>query len=263
MPADSITLRARLRNASKYIALGAYACLWIWCVVQYVVVGIPPGQISWAWPWCGIAATLLVFAAGGKRIIQPFLLLAVAGYVVELIGMYGKVFGSYSYTNALGYAAIGVPLAMGLAWALLLCYVAQMLSPLPLNRLALAAIGAVWMTGIDMLVDPLAVGPLKLWVWQGGGPYFGVPLSNFAGWLLFSFILLVALGRFEWTSRGIKLTGLSLVVSLALGAARHEAWVLVGVAGLLVGMHWAVEHWHPAPKRLIATSFTPRQEPAV
>lgn len=230
--------------------------------MQYVVVGIPAGQLSWVWPWCGLAATVLVFAVGGKRIIQPFLLLAIAGYFVELLGMYFEIFGHYSYTDALGYAAIGVPLAMGLAWALLLCYVAQMLSPLPLSRLAMAAIGAVWMTGIDLLVDPLAVGPLKLWVWQGGGPYFGVPLSNFAGWLLFSFILLAALGRFEWTSRGIKLIGLSLVISLALGAVRHEAWVLVGVACLLVGIHWAVEHWHPAPKRLIATSLAPGHGPA-
>jgi uncharacterized membrane protein len=223
---------------------------------------MPAGQISWVWPWCGIAATLLVFAAGGKRIIQPFLLLAVAGYAVEIIGQSVQVFGRYTYTDALGYAAIGVPLAMGLAWALLLCYIAQMLSPLPLSRLAIAALGAVWMTGIDLLVDPLAAGPLKLWVWLDGGPYFGVPLSNFVGWLFFSFILLYALGRFDWSSRGIKLTGLSLVISLALGAARHQAWVLVGVACILVAVHWAMEQWHPAPKRLIAFTLAPGNEPA-
>lgn len=254
--------RARLRALSKYIALGVYGCLWIWCVVQYVVIGIPAGRISWVWPWCGIAAALLVIAAGGRRVLQPFLLLSVAGYAVELLGMHGNVFGSYSYTDALGYAAIGVPLSMGLAWALLLCYVAQMLSPLPLNRFGIAALGAGWMTAIDLLVDPLAVGPLKLWVWEHGGPYFGVPLSNFAGWFLFSFILLFALGKFDWTSRGIKLIGVSLIVSLALGAARHETWMLVGIACILVAVHTAVEQWHPAPKRLIAATWTPRSEPA-
>jgi uncharacterized membrane protein len=250
--------QARLLSAPKYAALGLYACLWLWCVAEYALLGLPAGRISWIWPWCGIAASLLVLAVGGKRIIQPFALLALAGFGVELSGIYLGLFGRYSYTGMLGPAAIGVPLAMGLAWALLLCYVSQMLSPLPLNRYGLAAVGALWMTGIDLVVDPLAAGPLHLWVWHGGGQYFGVPLSNFLGWYIFSFLLLAALGRFSWTSRGIKLIGLSLVVSLALGAARHQLWLLVGIACGLAAVHWAVEHWHPAPKRLLATPSAPR-----
>jgi uncharacterized membrane protein len=232
----------------------------MWCVAQYALLGRTAGQISWAWPWCGVAASLLVIAVGGKRILQPFALLALAGFVVELSGIYLGMFGRYSYTDSLGPAAIGVPLAIGLAWALLLCYVSQMLAPLPLSRYGLAAVGAAWMTGIDLVVDPLAAGPLHLWVWHGGGQYYGVPLSNFLGWYIFSFLLLAVLGRFSWTSRGIKLIGLSLVISLALGAARHGMWLLVGLCAVLVAVHWAVEHWHPAPRRLLAAPLLPRTE---
>jgi len=34
----------------------------MWCVAEYVVLGTPAGRISWIWPWCGIAASLLVIA---------------------------------------------------------------------------------------------------------------------------------------------------------------------------------------------------------
>jgi uncharacterized membrane protein len=249
-----------LLSAPKYAALGLYLCFWMWCVAEYAVLGTPAGQISWAWPWCGIAATLVVIAVGGKRIVQPFALLALAGFGAELTGIHLGFFGPYSYTGSLGPAAIGVPLGIGLAWALLLCYVSQMLSPLPLNRYGLAALGALWMTGIDLVVDPLASGPLNLWIWHSGGPYFGVPLSNFAGWFVISFLLLAALGRFQWTSRAIKLIGLTLVISLALGAARHQMWVLVGISCVLIAVHWLAEHWHPAPRRLLAAPLAPRTE---
>lgn len=249
-----------LVSAPKYAALGIYLCLWMWCVAQYALLGQTAGQISWAWPWCQLAATLVVIAVGGKRIVQPFFLFAMAGFGAELGGIYLGLYGQYSYTGMLGPAASGVPLGIALSWALLLCYVSQMLSPLQLNRFALAALGALWMTTIDLVIDPLASGPLNLWVWRNGGPYFGVPLSNFIGWFIVSFILLAASGRFNWTSRGIKFIGLSLVLSLAFGAMRHQLWLLVGLSALLIATHWVVELWHPAPRRLLAAPLSPRSE---
>jgi uncharacterized membrane protein len=239
------------RGSSKYAALAVYSGLWLWCVAEYVMLGITSSRTSWVWPWCGVAASLLLLAAGGKRIYLPFLLLSVAGFGVEQMGIHYGVFGQYSYTPTLGVGASGVPLAMGIAWALLLCYVSQMLSPLPLNRLVLAALGAVWMTSIDLLVDPLAAGPLKLWIWHDGGSYFGIPFSNFVGWFCVSFLLLLVLGRFHWSSRAISLIGLSLVVSLALGAMRNQMWILVAISAVLVVAHWVVEQLHPVSKRLL------------
>jgi uncharacterized membrane protein len=38
------------------------------------------------------------------------------------------------------------------------------------------------------VVDPLLSGPVfKAWIWEQGGPYFGVPTQNFIGWLLTTF----------------------------------------------------------------------------
>jgi uncharacterized membrane protein len=44
------------------------------------------------------------------------------------------------------------------------------------------------MTAWDLVIDPILSGPsVKAWIWEAGGPYFGVPLQNYAGWLLTTF----------------------------------------------------------------------------
>jgi putative membrane protein len=41
------------------------------------------------------------------------------------------------------------------------------------------------------------------WVWERGGPYFGVPLRNYLGWLVTTFLIYVAVG---WLWRRVGLT---------------------------------------------------------
>jgi len=49
----------------------------------------------------------------------------------------------------------------------------------------LAAVSAVVMTAWDLVGRPDPVGPsARAWIWENGGPYFGIPIQNFLGWLL-------------------------------------------------------------------------------
>jgi putative membrane protein len=53
---------------------------------------------------------------------------------------------------------------------------------------------------IDGVLDPGAAS-LGFWVWPAGGPYYGIPISNYLGWLLSGALataLLLALGRKRW-----------------------------------------------------------------
>ena len=80
---------------------------------------------------------------------------------------------------------------------------------------------------MDGVLDPGAVA-LGLWVWPEGGAYYGVPLTNYAGWLLSSALaaaLLLALGL--W--RTAPLPGLidSAILALAF-------WTGVGVFSDLI-----------------------------
>jgi putative membrane protein len=47
---------------------------------------------------------------------------------------------------------------------------------------------AVIMTTWDLALDPIWSTIEHGWIWQHGGPYFGVPISNYFGWLLTVFV---------------------------------------------------------------------------
>ena len=49
----------------------------------------------------------------------------------------------------------------------------------------LALLGALVMAAWDLVVDPILSGPtFGAWVWESGGPYFGVPVQNYLGWVV-------------------------------------------------------------------------------
>ncbi len=61
---------------------------------------------------------------------------------------------------------------------------------------------AVLLTLIDGVLDPGAAA-LVLWVWPEGGIYYGIPVTNYLGWLFSSSLaaaLLVFIGRDRWGS---------------------------------------------------------------
>jgi putative membrane protein len=55
-------------------------------------------------------------------------------------------------------------------------------------RLLRALVAALAFTAWDLFLDPQMVA-WDLWRWERPGLYFGIPLVNFAGWLLASFLI--------------------------------------------------------------------------
>ncbi len=54
------------------------------------------------------------------------------------------------------------------------------------------------MTAWDLVIDPIMSGlPRAAWVWEMGGPYFGIPLQNFAGGMLTTFTVYLAYRALE------------------------------------------------------------------
>jgi hypothetical protein len=61
----------------------------------------------------------------------------------------------------------------------------------PSTRLQLFAVpitSAFVMVQWDVVMDPSGSTLARAWVWYGGGGYFGVPLSNFLGWFLVTYL---------------------------------------------------------------------------
>jgi len=62
----------------------------------------------------------------------------------------------------------------------------------------LAVVGAAVMTAWDVVVDPILSGPaFRAWVWERGGPYLGVPVQNYVGWLVTTFTVFALYRGYE------------------------------------------------------------------
>ncbi len=152
---------------------------------------------------------------GGRRTALLFGLAAVVSYALEEIGVRtGLVYGRYHYSDMLGPKLGHVPVLIPLAWFMMIYpswLVARALlrgveTDTPRGIVAQAVIAAMAMTAWDTVMDP-GMAAAGNWVWEQGGSYFGVPLRNYAGWLLTTF--LVYLGAGVWWRRERAGTGVS------------------------------------------------------
>jgi putative membrane protein len=226
---------------SAVILLGIYAVLWAGGVTAHLLWQATPDGAGWsaaAFLTCG--AALLLLRLPGARLW--LLAVGAAGFLAELAGArLGAPFGQYSYTPVLEPQLGGVPVVMSCAWMILIAYVKSLIEPLPLTRLAAVAAGAAWMTMIDLAIDPVATVALDYWRWHTPGYYYGIPWSNFAGWVAVSAVLLASGISLRIESRWPGWIGLSVVVFFGLLAIAHRLPAAAGVALALACWHlWLV-----------------------
>lgn len=142
------------------------------------------------------------YTLGVRLTVAFFTITAATSWVFEEVGVAtGLVFGHYHYTDALGPWLGSVPVLIPLAWFMMIypSYVAANLivdgrvvgTPGSGGHLVgLALLGALVMTAWDLLADPILSGPtIRAWVWEQGGPYYGVPLQNYLGWVATTFVV--------------------------------------------------------------------------
>ena len=49
---------------------------------------------------------------------------------------------------------------------------------------------------VDLIIEPVATGPMNAWVWIDEGLYYGVPISNFIGWGIVSLPIFIVIQKF-------------------------------------------------------------------
>ena len=150
---------------------------------------------------------LLAYLGPGKAALA-FLALAAFGYAIETTGVVtGLPYGIFYYGDALGPKLFGlVPYILPISWApLVLGAVAATAPRAGYQRGAARFLGwvlrsAVLLALIDGVLDPGAAS-LGFWTWPEGGPYYGIPVSNYLGWLLSGAVataIVLAFGRKRW-----------------------------------------------------------------
>ncbi len=200
-------------NPVTILLTAAYGVLWLGGVASYLLLGEPPEQSRWAAPAFLYVGAALALALAGRGARARLLVAGAIGLAAEILGLrLGFPFGHYVYTGVLGAGVLGAPLAIGCAWLILFAYVDRMMRRLDWSRLWRAPAGAAWLVVLDLLIDPLAAGPLGFWFWPGGGPYYGVPLLNFAGWFGVGLLLFVLPGGTSGRAPGLERLGLSIVL---------------------------------------------------
>jgi uncharacterized membrane protein len=186
-----------LRTLTKLILI-VYALLTVYTLVN-LFLGLP--YHTFFTP----LLTLLAFAfailhgwqnLGWKQALLLLLLTFAISLLFECVGVStGWVYGPYHYTDRLGPKFLGlVPLLIPVAWFMMTYpsyVIARHLVPAMKNawawRSLVAALGAVIMTAWDLAMDPMMVAGGH-WVWEQPGAYFGIPLHNYWGWWLTTFV---------------------------------------------------------------------------
>src|SRR5260370_20795712 len=147
-------------------------------------------------------------------IITFFLISLVVSNVLENSSiLMGFPFGHYAYTDLLGPKLFLVPLLIGpayvgngyLAWVLSTALVGDVRPKASaFMTFAVPFIASFMMVAWDLCMDPTNSTIRHLWIWEQGGGYFGVPLTNYLGWFftVYVFYQLFALYlRFRKASR--------------------------------------------------------------
>lgn len=156
-----------------------------------------------------LATAGLLHAAGRWGARYSLLLLAAAGSIgllAETVGVHtGYPFGEYTYSGRLGPRLAGVPVLVPIAWTMT-AYPALLLG----RRLAAennnrtptrtrtALLGGFTLAAWDLYLDPQMIAQ---GAWRFTDPYPalpgvpGIPLSNYAGWLLVALVMIAVLDR--------------------------------------------------------------------
>ena len=195
------------------------------------------------------AATMLLFGGltiGWRRTLTFFGITVTLSLASELFGTgTGWPFGNYEYTSGLGYKVLGrVPFTIPLSW-----FYVGFASYLLMNRLAegrapkyqglLGVLGGAYLLTVwDLVLDPAMAHEslaIQFWTWFETGPYFGMPLKNFAGWA-FTAVVFMGVSRLAWR-RDIRAVEYTAAIPFAIYLV-NMLFAMVLSAG--VGLWWPV-----------------------
>ncbi|MAG19501.1 MAG: carotene biosynthesis protein [Flavobacteriaceae bacterium] len=123
-------------------------------------------------------ALLLINCNSHKWFFYMVILAFLTGMITEILGVQrGWIFGDYQYGDALGYKILGVPILIGVNWALLTIITAAIAQQFYENLIMRIVIGVCLMIFLDLLIEPIAP-VLDFWAFDGGD----APLQNYIGW---------------------------------------------------------------------------------
>jgi putative membrane protein len=185
--------------------------------ISYPILSGEPLRLSTVATVLLFAAASITHAAATRGAAAAVRLVVVAGglgLAAEAVGVAtGVPFGRYTYAGTLGPALLGVPLIVPLAWTMMAypCLLVgrrlagslaaavpdRFASPVA-RRTTTIGLTAWTLAAWDLYLDPQMVAAGH-WAWHHPTPALpgvpGIPLTNYAGWLLVATLMALALDR--------------------------------------------------------------------
>jgi len=200
---------------------------------------------------------------GPKPALGLFVICIAITFAMENVGVAtGFPFGNYHFAVDAGLPRIGtIPIIVGPLWfgagyfswvvaSTLLDGADQRLGR-PTGFLGLPVVAAFVMTQWDLVMDRSESTIDKVWIWHDGGADFGVPLSNYLGWFLTSWLLFQAFAFYlrrelsplpSGTSQSRTLQAIAILFYVSLGLTHIVPWAM-GQSGDVVdaaGKTWQI-----------------------
>ena len=197
-----------------------------------------------------LAIAHATFFYGARDALAIFAICITITFAMENLGsLTGFPFGHYHFEVGANLPHVGlIPVIVGPLWfgmGYFSWIVAGTLLGAParpagkFELLAWPVVAAFVMTQWDVVMDPPLSTISKAWIWHDGGAHFGVPLSNYAGWLLTSWlfyqVFAIYLGRrpdlpepIPARTRALRLMAIALY--LGSGLTHLTPW-LIGQSG--------------------------------
>ena len=230
----------------------------LWLAIACVLVA----AIGFSWnptPFAHALAAIFIACAlvhagffyGPRPALVLFIICLAITFTMENIGVAtGFPFGHYHFTIDAGLPRIGsIPIIVGPLWfgagyfswvvASILLDGAHRRLDRPLDFIALPVVAAFVMTQWELVMDRSESTIAKVWLWHDGGADFGVPLSNYLGWLLTSWLFFQAFALYlRWriagplpsTQQSRKLQLVAILFYVSMGLTHIVPWA-IGLSG--------------------------------
>lgn len=231
-----------MRNVILAALTAGYLILWGGGVASHLLWGGTTVDTGWAAPIFLLLAALIVLWTTNPVNRAALVAVGILGFTAEVIGVHlGFPFGRYEYTTILQPRLMDVPLVMAAAWIVLVAYVNATLTNFQLSRWLTVLVAGLWMTAIDLVIDPLAAGKLNYWRWIDTGGYYGIPAQNFGGWVAVSWLIIGIVSLIQgrrWAPAPWERTiGLSIILFFTLVALAHHLWIVAAIGFGLCLVH--------------------------
>ncbi|MCD6321598.1 MAG: carotenoid biosynthesis protein [Clostridiales bacterium] len=150
----------------------------------------------------------------------------------------GVPFGNYHYTNLLGAKAGVVPWGIMFAyfftgyisWTMSTIFFREYGTGISKKRIILIPL----LASLIMIIWNISFEPIMStiegnWVWVNGGRFFGVPLTNFFGWYITSYLIFQIFALFNYKTKGNELF-----------TPKKSYWVLVPMVFIVQGLEYLI-----------------------